>query len=147
MKKTILSLFCIFFIFGSFVFAGKPDGKSCDSKCCDLKPCCKLEKMASILNLTEEQKVKIGNILKDFEAEKGTKKEKFGKEMLELKNKKNNKIKEILNEEQKVQFIVLDTVKQLSLEQKDCDFKNKKECCKKHKKCEECEQKKCGCKK
>jgi len=146
MKKCIFSLFCVFFLFGSLVFAEKLDEKCCDSRGCCVKPCCKLEKMTSILNLTEDQKLKIEKILKDFDDEKEVKKDKFGKEMFDLKNKKNNKIKEILNEEQKIQFIVMNTVGQLNKE-KESSYQFKQECSKKDKKGEFCNSEKCKCKK
>jgi len=167
MRKFLKLLLCLFFAFGNFLFAGKSDLKDKDIEnfvkknieCCDKQKCCKLEKMAKIMNLTAEQKTKIEQIFKDFSAEKMTKKEKFEKEMTDLRNKKNSKIKEVLNEEQKIQFIVFDTFEKINFD-KDKEFCNKfkKECfkdkkckydCKDMKKCEIscCKCEKCNCKK
>ena len=123
MKKFLIFLVSLFLLFGNFVFAGKPDKKNSHfDKCCDMKISCKIEKMSCILNLTDDQKIKLEKILKDFDTEKDIKKDKFGKEMLKLKNDKDNKIKEILNSDQKIQFIVLNTLEKVKRQECFEDF-------------------------
>lgn len=63
-----------------------------------------LEKLSKILNLSAEQKVKLAQILKDSRQEVMQIQDKTKEMFLEIKNKANVKIREILTAEQQAKF-------------------------------------------
>jgi Spy/CpxP family protein refolding chaperone len=105
---------------------------------CEMKKS-KIDMLSEILKLTDVQKAKIEEILKSSFDEEKTKMDQFKKDMEEIKDKNNNKIKEILNDEQKLQFVVINTYEKLM---KDCKedrkqdfFEGKGMCAKKKEMC------------
>lgn len=73
----------------------------------------KVDMLSEILKLTDAQKLKIEEILKNSFEEEKAKMDQFKKDMEEIKDRNNNKIKEILNDEQKLQFVVINTYQKI----------------------------------
>jgi transketolase len=64
----------------------------------------RLDRLAKRLNLSDEQKSEIDEILKEGWEKIKDKKEKFREEVKTIKDENDNKIKDLLNEDQKLEF-------------------------------------------
>jgi len=140
-KKFVLLFLVTMFSFSSLVFANPRPGRMADdgkSKEEMMEEMHKkhLDRLTDDLKLTDEQREKIDKLLKSGWEEMVAKKEEFRKEMKELRDQKNEKIKEVLNDDQKSKFDeICNRMEKCMRDRRRKDDKDCKKMNKKNKKC------------